>query len=280
MYLHIFLICPLAWEWTWFRSNCTCCKVTWWPSLLMQKSTCFLHLNLSCLMSQVSSRHPCRRNNYLLWHLIDGLLMKKWILPVCLGIVKDEQFKDIIMTTGFYMLFQNLILDLCFLLSNLLLTFCFKKICFRVITLSLCIKILIMPAVYMLIVTWSKTFKWQTDSLWHTSFLITPFQHSLEGFITPPLATCLLTTILWELPPPEKQDIWLHENGERPAVQCPDYLVQDPVCIRVSMLKMRYLVTIRNACSLIYRHYGRTNSGIIDGRSCSRVDGSCRWTCS
>ena len=160
------------------------------------------------------------------------------------------------------------------------LDFLFQKICFRVITLSLCIKILIMPAVYMLIVTWSKTFKWQTDSLRHTSFLITPFQHSLEGFITPPLATCLLTTILWELPPPEKQDIWLHENGERPAVQCPDYLVQDPVCIRVSMLKMRYLVTIRNACSLIYRHYGRTNSGIIDGRSCSRVDGSCRWTCS
>ena len=170
----------------------------------MQKSTCFLHLNLSCLMSQVSSRHPCRHNNYLLWHLIDGLLMKKWILPVCLGVVKDEQFKDIIMTTGVYMLFQNLILDLCFLLSNLLLTFCFKKICFRVITLSLCIKILIMPAVYMLIVTWSKTFKWQTDSLRHTSFLITPFQHSLEGFITPPLATCLLTTILWELPPPRK----------------------------------------------------------------------------
>jgi len=161
MYLHIFLIHLLVWEWTWFRSNYTCRKVIWWPFLLMQKSTCILHLNLSCLMSRVSSRHliPCRRNNYSLQHSIDGLLMKKWILPVQSGIVKDEQFKDIIMTTGFYILFQNLILDLCFLLSNLLLTFCFKKICFRVITLSLCIKILIMPAIYMSIVTWSKTFK-------------------------------------------------------------------------------------------------------------------------
>jgi len=161
MYLHIFLICLLVWEWTWFRSNHTCCKVMWWPFLLMQKSTRILHLNLSCLMSRVSSRHliPCRCNNYSLQHSIDGLLMKKWILPVHPGIVKDEWFKDIIITTGFYILFQNLILDLCFLLSNLLLTFCFKKICFRVIMLSLCIKILIMPAIYMSIVTWSKTFK-------------------------------------------------------------------------------------------------------------------------
>ena len=97
--------------------------------------------------------------------------------------------------------FKTLFWTCVFLLSNLLLTFCFKKICFWVITLSLCIKILIMPAIYMSIVVWSKTFKWQTDSLRHTSFLITPFQRSLEGFITPPLATCLPTTILWELPP-------------------------------------------------------------------------------